>query len=244
MAATFYPPNNQLEVLYFGNDGKLNVLWKAQNGRWNAPVGISGPNLAPAGAGISSAFYPQNNQLEALFVGNNGAVYVAWQANNGTWQTPVGISPVSLAPAGSAMSLSYYPPNSQFEAFFVDNRGAVNVIWKANNGNWNRPVGISPAGFGVPGKSIVAAFQPLNNQLEVATVGANGAINLLWKENNSTWKPPVSLTAAGTATPGSNLDLQFQPLNNQMEIFYTNRANHLGLVFKMQNRAWSGPIQL
>lgn len=244
LSAVYYPPNRQLEVLYFGNDGKLNVVWKAQNGRWNAPIGISPPNLAPPGAGISAAFYPLNNQLEGLFVGNDGAVHVAWKANNGNWQNPATISSANLAPAGAAVSLAFYPPNSQFEAFFVDNRGAVNVIWKANNGAWNKPIGISPAAFGVPGKAIVSAFQPLNNQLEVATVGANGAINLLWKENNSAWKPPVSLTAAGAATPGSNLDLQFQPLNNQMEIFFSDRANHLALVFKAQNRAWSGPFPL
>jgi hypothetical protein len=244
MAAVYYAPNNQLEVLYFGNDGKLNVLWKAQNGRWNPPAGISAPNLAPAGAGIAASVYPQNNQLEALFVANNGAVHVAWKANNGKWNAPAGISPAGLAPAGSAMALSYYPPNSQLEGFFVDNRGAVNVIWKANNGNWNRPAGISPPGMGVPGKSIAAAFYPVNNQLEVVTTGANGSVNLLWKDNNKPWHAPAVIGPPGSAAAGGGVDIQFQPLNNHLEIFYTDRANHLGLIFKAQNRNWSNAFLL
>jgi Astacin (Peptidase family M12A) len=244
LAAVYYAPNNQLEVLFFGNDGRLNVLWKAQNGRWNAPVGISAPNLAPAGAGIAASVYPQNQQLEALFVGNNGAVHVAWKANNGNWNAPVGISPPSVAPAGSAIALSYYPMNAQLEGFIVDNRGAVNVIWKANNGAWNRPVGITPAGFGVPGKSIAASFYPMNNQLEVVTVGANGSVNLLWKANNGGWNPPAVLAAAGAAAPGGGVDIQYQPLNNQLEIFYTDKANRLGLIFKAQNRNWSNAFLL
>jgi hypothetical protein len=244
MTAVYYAPKSQLEVLFFGNDGKLNVLWKAQNGRWNQPVGISVPNLAPAGAGIAASAYPHNNQLEALFVANNGAVHVAWKVNNGNWNAPAGISPLNVAPAGSAMALNYYPLNSQLEGFFVDNRGAVNVIWKANNGNWNRPVGISAAGFGVPGKSIAASFYPLNNQLEVVTTGPNGSVNLLWKDNNRPWHAPVVLAPAGAAAAGGGVDIQFQPLNNQLEIFYTDKANRLGLVFKAQNRPWSNAFLL
>jgi hypothetical protein len=244
MAAVYYPPNNQLEVLFFGNDGKLNVLWKAQNGKWNPPAGISGPNLAPAGAGIAASFYPQGNQLEALFVANNGAVHIAWKANNGKWNAPAGISPPGLAPAGGAMAVSYYPIGSQLEGFFVDNRGAVNVIWKSNNGPWNRPAAITGAGFGVPGKSIAASFYPPNNQLEVVTAGANGAVNLLWKDNNKPWHPPVTISPPGAAIAGSGIDIQFQPRNNQLEVFYTDKGNHLGLIFKAQNGKWSNAFLL
>ena len=81
----------------------------------------------------------------------------------------------------------------------------VNVLWKAQNGAWNRPAGISPPQTGIPGKSIAASFYPPNNQLEVFTVGANGAVNLLWKAQNSAWKPLVSLTGAGAAQPGGGL---------------------------------------
>lgn len=244
LSAVYYPPNNQLEVLFFGTDGALNVLWKAQNGTWNSPAKISASNLAPSGGGISAAFYPINNQLEALFAANDGGIRVAWKANNGAWNAPVSISRSNITPAGAGITLQYYPPNNQFEAFFADNSGKVNVIWKAQNGKWNQPVGISPPNTGIPGKSIVASFYPPNNQLEVFTIGANGAVNLLWKAQNSSWNPLVSLTAGGVAEPGGNLGLKFQPLENQLELFYPDKIGALGLIFKAQNRNWSPAFKL
>lgn len=244
LSAVYYPPNNQLEVLFIGADGALNVLWKAQNERWNPPARISAPNLAPSGSGISAAFYPLNNQLEALFAGNDGGIRVAWKSNNDAWNAPVGISPPNITPAGAGIALQYYPPNNQFEAFFVDNSGTVNVLWKAQNGAWNRPVGISPPQIGIPGKSIVASFYPPNNQLEVFTIGENGAVNLLWKAQNSSWKPLVNLTAGGAAQPGGKLGVAFQPLENQLELFYTDTSGFLGLIYKAQNRNWNPAFRL
>lgn len=243
LAAVYYPPNNQLEVLFFGNDGKLNVLWKAQNGRWNGPVGISPPNMAPSGGGIAAAFYPLNNQLEALFIANNGAVHVAWKANNGNWNNPVGLSAGNLSVPGGAMALVHYPINNQFEGFFVDNRGAINVIWKANNGRWNAPVGISAAGVGVSGRPIAATNYPLGRQLEVFTVGANGAIQLIWKTYNGRWRPLVSLTPSNSVSPDSGIDVRYYAPNNQLEVFYTDASGNLGLLWKAQNRAWNPPMR-
>jgi len=244
LSAVFYPPNNQLEVLFFDRDGALTVLWKAQNENWNPPARISEPNLAPPGGGISAAFYPLNNQLEALFAANDGGIRVAWKANNGAWNTPVGISPANITPAGAAVTLHFYPPNNQFEAFFVDNSGVVNVIWKAQNSAWNQPVGISPSQIGIPGKSIVASFYPINNQLEVFTIGASGVVNLLWKVENGTWNSPVGLTGEGAAQLGSNIAVQFQPLNNQLELFFTDTTGALNLIFKAQNQNWNSAFRL
>jgi hypothetical protein len=80
--------------------------------------------------------------------------------------------------------------------------------------------------------------------LEVVTTGPNGSVNLLWKDNNTPWHAPVVLAPAGTASAGGGVDIQFQPLNNQLEIFYTDKANRLGLVFKAQNRPWSNAFLL
>lgn len=244
LSAVFYPPNNQLEVLYFDAGGALNVLWKVRNGPWNPPARISPPNVAPSGGGISAAFYPLNNQLEALFVANDGAVRVAWKANNGAWNAPVGISPPGLAPAGAGMALTFHPPDNHFEAFFVDNRGAVNVIWKAQNGAWNRPFGISPPGTGVPGRTVAASFYPPNNQLEVFTVSPDGAVQLVWKVGNGAWQPRVALTGGGAAPAGGDLAVRYQPLGDHLELFFTDSSGALGLIFKAQNRAWNPAFRL
>ena len=244
LSAVFYPLNNQLEVLFIGSNGALNVLWKAQNGSWNGPTALSGPGQAPSGAGITATYYPLNNQLEVMFAGNDGGIGLAWKAQNGRWNGPFGIAPPRQMPAGGRITLQYYPLNNQFEAFFVDNSGRVNVLWKAQNGKWNGPAAITGPGTGVPGGSIVASFYPLNNQLEVATVGPNGAVNLTWKAQNGRWNGPVALSNAGAATPGSALAMRYQTMANQLEIFYTDPGGLLNLIFKAQNGAWNRPFRL
>ena len=88
----FYPLNNQFEALTIANDGRVHLLWKANNEPWKGPVAIS-PLGFPPGGQIASAFYPLNNQLEAVTIGNDEKVYVLWKANNEPWKGPVPIEP-------------------------------------------------------------------------------------------------------------------------------------------------------
>jgi hypothetical protein len=237
LVAVFNPQNNLLEVLFIDNGGKLNAVWKVQNGSWSAPAAISGP-IAPPGGGVAAVFNPPK-QIEAVFVGNDGAVYLAWKANNGAWTKPAAISPAQIAKAGAAVTMTFNPPSNQLEAFFVDLKGAVNIVWKAHDGAWNKPAGLTPSGTGVSGAPIVSAFYPLGNQLEVFTIGADGAVTIVWKANNGAWNKPAALTAARNALPGGHLGVQFQTLNNQLELLYTNNEGNLSLVWKAQNKSWN-----
>jgi hypothetical protein len=244
LSAVYYPKNQQLEVLFIDNQGALNVLWKAQNGNWNAPVKLSSNNFAPTGGGITTTFYPLNNQLEALFTGNDGAIYLTWKVNNGNWNAPVGLTPANIATPGTPISATYYPPNNQLEAFFIDKSGAFNVIWKAQNGKWNAPVKLTGSRFAPSGSQITSVFQPQNNQLEVFTVGNNGSVNLLWKANNGAWNSPVQLTPANIAQPGSNVTAAYQPLNSQLEVFFSDKDGFLNLLWKAQNGNWNSPFRI
>ena len=50
-------------------------------------------------------------------------------------------------------------------------------MWKQNNLDWeNReePTPISPPNFAPPGANITSTYYPMNNQLEVFTVGNDG----------------------------------------------------------------------
>jgi Matrixin len=244
LSAVYYPSNEQLEVLFIDNQGALNVLWKAQNGKWNAPMKLTGNNFAPTGAGITTTFYPLNNQLEALFTGNDGAIYLTWKVNNGAWNPPIGITAANIATPGTPISATYYPPNNQLEAFFIDKSGAFNLIWKAQNGKWNAPVKLTGAGFAPSEAHIISVFQPQNNQLEVFSVGNNGAVNLFWKANNSVWNSPVQITPANFAQPGSKITAAYQPLNSQLEVFFSDKDGFLNLLWKAQNGKWNSPFKI
>jgi hypothetical protein len=244
LSAVYYPKNEQLEVLFIDNQGALNVLWKAQNGRWKSPVKLTGNNFAPTGAGITTTFYPLNNQLEALFTGNDGAIYLTWKVNNGKWNSPIGITAANIATPGTPISATYYPPNNQLEAFFIDKNGAFNLIWKAQNGNWNTPVKLTGASFAPSGSQITSVFEPQNNQLEVFSVGNNGSVNLLWKANNGAWNSPVQITPANIAQPGSNITAAYQPLNSQLEVVFSDKYGFLNLLWKAQNGNWNSPSRI
>lgn len=243
VSAVYYPPNQQLEVFYVGTDGAPYVLWKAQNGRWNAPARIGPAGSAPSGGGLTAAFYPLNNQLEVLLAANDGSVRVLWKVNNGRWNGPAALTRGGAIPAGGGLSVVYYPPNQQFETFFVDAAGRVNVLWKANNGAWNGPAAISPANVGVPGRPIVGVYHPPNQQLEVFTVGPTGAVNLVWKAQNRAWNAPVVLAGPGSSPPGSNLSVAYQELGQQLEVVFPDSGGALNLVWKAQNGAWNRPFR-
>jgi hypothetical protein len=64
--------------------------------------------------------------------------------------------------SGINLAAAYYPPNEQLEAFFVDSRGAINVMWKAQGGRWRPAVALTEAGFAPAGAPLAVVYQPLN----------------------------------------------------------------------------------
>ena len=171
----------------------MKVIWKNNNLPWDhPPVAISPPNFAPPGAGISSVFYPIDNQLEIFTVGNDGRVYVMWKKNNLDWEEPAAISPPNFAPPGAGISSVFYPINNQLEVFTVGSNGRVYVMWKQNNQDWenrDEPTPISPPNFAPPNANISSTYYPINNQLEVFTVGNDGRFYVMRKVENNWWLP-------------------------------------------------------
>lgn len=238
IALAYYPPYNQFEAVFIGKNGGVNLIWKANNGAWQGPVTISPSNIAPPGGGVALAYYPLNRQFEGMFADNNGVMNIFWKANNSAWHTPVGISTPHLAKPGGQVTMTYYPLNQQLEAFIVDAAGTVDVLWKANNGAWQGPATLSPHWFAPPGGPIRSVYQPLNQQLEVFTVGGNRSLQMVWKANNGAWAQPVTLAPAGSLDLDADIGGAFQPLNNQLELFYTDRGGNLGFVWKANNGPW------
>jgi len=242
LAALYYPLNEQLEVFVVDNTGAINVLWKAQNGTWNVPVALTGPGLAPSGASLSGVYYPLNEQLEVFVVDNTGAINVLWKAQNGTWNAPVALTVGGLLPPGGGLTSVYYPPNEQLEVHFIDNAGAVEVLWKAQNGTWNTPVGLGPAGQAPPGAAIASVYYPLNEQLETFFIDGAGALNVLWKVHNGTWAQPVAITPASFAAPGGSVAATYYWLGTQLEVFASDAAGGVQLMWKALNSTWRGPF--
>ncbi|WP_237050707.1 hypothetical protein [Microvirga ossetica] len=237
----YYPINHQLEFCRVRRDGRVWLHWKDNNGPWHLPVPLTEAQFARHGGRIVLAFYPINNQLEALTVAENGAVHVLWKANNAPWQGPVQLTQPEFVPGGG-ITLSYYPLNNQLEALMVDKDGQVNILWKAQNGPWQGPVPFTQSEF-PPGGSITSTFYPINNQLEALTIGNDGRVRILWKANNEPWQGPVAISPANFP-PGGGITSAFYPINNQLEALTIDKNGQVNVLWKAQNGPWQGPVPL
>ncbi|HYJ13615.1 MAG TPA: hypothetical protein VEW66_08490 [Thermomicrobiales bacterium] len=244
VATVFYPPNNQLEAFVAGSDGRVYVVWKAQNGSWSDPVALTESGVLPAGSSLSATYYPLNDQLEVFFVDANGAVWVLWKANNEAWNPPAQLTPNGYADPGTPLTSVFYPPNNQLEVLFVDASGAIGVLWKAQNEAWNEPVVLTEAGIAITGTVLSGVYYPVNDQLEVLFVDRHGAVNVLWKANNEAWNAPVALTNQILAIPGSPIATVFYPQNEQLEAFFLDISGALRVLYKVRNAEWSPPIAI
>ena len=242
IAAAWQPLNDQLEVFAIDVRGTLKAVWQAADGYWQPSFNLSAPGLAPPGAPLTAVWQPINEQLEVFSIGTNGALTDTWKAHNGPWFPPTYVTPPNYAAPGANLTAVFQPLNNQLEVFAIDATGAVQVAWKAQNGSWQGPVALTPPGSAPPGAPISAVWQPLNEQLEVFWIDPTGTVLGIWKQHNGEWARPFPLTAAGFANPRAHLAAVWQPLNEQLEVFTTDRAGAVKGVWKEHNESWQAPF--
>jgi hypothetical protein len=242
IAAVWQPLNEQLEVFTISPSGQLLVAWKAHNGRWLGPIAITQPSFAVAHGHVAAVFQPSNNQLEVFSVDAQGAVRVAWKAQNGSWHDSVPITPPGSAHPGAPLTAVWQPLNEQLEVFWTDTAGAVRGVWKFKNGSWQPPFTLSPPGFTTASAKIASVWQPLNEQLEVFVVDKLGGINVIWKTHNGHWFAPYRLGGPEIARPGGDIVATFDQLSGVMQVVTVNSKNVLVRSSKQNNGQWKpGP---
>jgi hypothetical protein len=193
---------------------------------------------------IAAVFYPLNNQLEVFFVDQRGALTVVWKAQNGAWNSPFKLTADGFALPGAPVSAVFYPLNNQLEVFVMNSRGALHVVWKAQNGAWNTRFPLTSEDFASGDTPHAAVYYPLNDQLEVFLIDWHGAFNVIWKGRNGAWNRPVALTASGFAPVRAPLSAVYYYLNNQLEVFLIDPHGAFNVVWKAQNGAWNRPVAL
>jgi hypothetical protein len=146
VAAAYYPPHEQLLVVFVDLTGALRGVWKEHDGRWSAPMILSTPDF-PATASVAAVYYPVNEQLEVFAVDRRGAVRVAWRTGAGNWNLPAWLIPDEFAEPGAPLAAAHYPLGAQLELFVVNRADVMHGIAKANDAWWGPcPFGIEPWG--------------------------------------------------------------------------------------------------
>ncbi|HEY1633234.1 MAG TPA: hypothetical protein VGF64_00635, partial [Acidimicrobiales bacterium] len=132
---------NQTDVFSVATNGAEQVSWVQGAGRWEGPMAISSPNLAPAGAHLATS--PQfgvANQTDVFVVDINGALRVTWVQGAGSWSGHMAISPDGAASVGGHLVASQqFGVANQTDLFSVVDNGAVQVSWVEDAGKWNGP---------------------------------------------------------------------------------------------------------
>jgi hypothetical protein len=244
VATVYQPLNERLEVFAVDTEGALNVVWKANNGVWNSPVRLTAPGFVNAGASVAAIYYPTFQRLEVFVVDKNGVLNVIWKERDGPWNAPVGLTDPGFAPPGARLTAVYQPINEQLEVFVVGVNGALNVIWKDNNGIWKKPFALTQADFAAPSASVGAVYFPPLKQLQVFVVSKGGVLNVFGKENNGAWRAPIGLSGWEFAPSGAPLTAVYQPLNEHLEVFAVDAHGALNVVWKAGNGNWHTPFAL
>ncbi|MFF9898262.1 hypothetical protein, partial [Streptomyces longispororuber] len=136
--------NDQLDVFVVAQDGALYVLWEANNGPWSDPIALTPKNFAPPGGGVTAVDQDDRDdedfhQLNALLVGNDGALYVLWEQNNEPWSGPDRITDAGFAQPGAALS-AVHPRHSGPTVFLPRKDGTLCLFTVVGQfGGWAGP---------------------------------------------------------------------------------------------------------
>lgn len=225
LAVAIQPPNDQLSAFVVGDDEALYASWELNNGPWEIPAAFTKPKTAPAGSPLVAVRQPPNDQLDVLVIGNDGALVLFWELDNGHWQGPIVVAPAAFAPPGGHIAATRQPPNDQLDVFAVGNDGALAMCWEVNNGPWKGPAAISKPNFAPPGAPVAAAVQLPNDQVDVFVVGNDGRLYVTWEVNNGPWQGPVAISDA-VCEPGADVQTVGWP-GQDLRVYALMTSGHI-----------------
>jgi hypothetical protein len=211
-----------LDVFWVGADGSVQSTWwdqNANNGQWNTPF-----NLAQAGSaapGVISALARIPQHLDVFWVGTDWSVQTTWwdqNANNGQWNTAFPVAPAGSSATGAIVALARMPQH--LDVFWIGNDESVQTTWwdqNANNGQWNTPFNLAPAGA-VPGPGNITALARVPEALDVFWIDANGAVQTNSYDENQGWSPGGSPITPPSTAMGSLAAVSRLPLH--LDVFW------------------------
>jgi hypothetical protein len=240
-----------LDVFWVARDGSVSSNWwdaNFNNGRWNQPFGLASAGSAEPGTITAVARTPDH--LDVFWVGRDGSVWSNWwdaSFNNGRWNQPFGLAPAGSAEPGAIATVARTPDH--LDVFWVGRDGSIWSNWwdaNFNNGRWNQPFGLAPAGSAEPGAIAAVARTP--EHLDVFWVGRDGSASSNWWDanfNNGRWNQPFGLAPAGNAEPGTITAVARTP--DHLDVFWAARDGSVWSNWwdaNFNNGRWNQPFGL
>ncbi len=239
-----YPSYNSFAI-----DGTKPTLTRLDGTTWGDTVTgqpLSAGDLAgiaslypahPASSANVVALEQSSGIADALTVGTDGSVKIAWESGGTVWGNYAPLSAVSFAPSGAPLAVAAQG-SSQFDAFVVGNDGAIYDMLEVNNGSWASPTRLTATRIAVPGAHLATGHQG-SNQLDLFFVDTQGRLNVMWVVGTSAWSAPTAISAAGFAPSGAAIATSAQG-SNQLDAFVVDSSGRPN-VFWAGSGAWAGP---
>jgi hypothetical protein len=240
VTAVWQPVRHEMHIFGLAADGHLNFMYN-KDLKWAGFFPMTGPNFGVAGAQISAVYEPEGEALEVFAAGPDGSINNEWKNGDGKWNNSQLAKPGTV-PRGGAISATYTPFRSKVVVMWLDEHGAYNTLTKPDN-KWTTAT-VSRAGWGLPGAPLSAVYQPVGSHVESFTVASDGSVVDSWKTGDADWAPPINLTRPGIAPPGATIVGLYQPLNQQLEVFWIDAVGTVWDVWKKNNGAWEQPAPL
>jgi hypothetical protein len=211
VAAVYQPAARQIDVFAVDTSGALQDVRRISLGNgpafWQAPVALTGPGFAPAGAPLAAIYQPLNEQVEVYVVDNNGALEGVWNEHNSAWKPAFNLTGDGFAPRYAELSAVWEPDDELLEVFVVDKQGSIKGVWKLHDREWQSPETVAGPAFATPGATLSAIWEAPNKLLEVFSVDATGNARVITKTHVN-GVPLVLLPWPGPKPIFANLPLQ------------------------------------
>ena len=177
---------NESDFITFNirNDECFSRVGRAGGGQL---VGCEFPITPVVAQGSPLAFERQGaEQVDCVFVGTDGAVYVMWTVAPAVWSNPVALTPPNTAPPGAPVALHHQGGPNQLDALFVDGNGVVNVMWIVDGGVWQGPARLTPPNTAPPGAPVGIAAHA-SDLLEAFVVSVSNVPSTISVQGLQAW---------------------------------------------------------
>jgi hypothetical protein len=127
--------DQQVDLFWVGPDGAIGSSYSRPNlegGRWQRPYAISRPRASRAQSPLSAAV--RGEQVDAFWVGPDGAIGSSWTRPGRNWERPYPISRPRAAQDGSPLLTTVR--KDQVDAFWIGSDGAIGTNYSTPRLAW------------------------------------------------------------------------------------------------------------
>ena len=242
LAPVYQPaPYSQLQTFWIGANGAVRMVRKEHNGRWHQPYDVTPPGWGIPDSPVAAVWH--GDQLHVFWVDGAGALGTVWSQDN-VWKAPMKVSPAGYLAPGAQLAAVWQPAEGQLMVMGTDGNGVLKMASKPDVSSvfttaWALSERLSAHGFGAPGGSIAAVYQPYDQRTWVFAVGRDGRISYSWKLKGGVWVSPRTAMSPGAAAPDAQLTAGWYRMQDQIEVFWVDPKGAAHVLFNARNGNWN-----